>query len=47
VQQPGDRAHELLGPFVTGTRVGSADHAMVRVVVEQAESDLVQRGLDR
>jgi hypothetical protein len=47
VQQPADRAHQLVDLFgrVAG-RAALALHAVTGVVVEQAEGDLVKRGLN-
>ena len=39
-----DRGHHLFGPLVRSSACG-ADHAVVRVPVEQPERDLVERGL--
>src|SRR4029450_2219593 len=41
-----DSAHNLLGAPLPRTLTGAADHAMTRVVVEEPEGDLVERGLD-
>ena len=43
-EQPADRGHHLFGALVLLLGLG-ADHARVRVAVEQAERDLVERGL--
>ena len=43
-EEPADGGHHLLGPLVLLVGLG-ADHARVRVAVEQAERDLVERGL--
>src|SRR5512132_2023839 len=44
--EPADGAHQLLGALLHRTLTGAADHAMTRVVVEEPEGDLVERGLD-
>src|SRR5262245_28846989 len=45
-KQPADRPHQLLRSLLLLRRL-SADHAVIRVVLEQLEGDLVQGGLDR
>jgi hypothetical protein len=48
VQQSADGAHQLVDLFLgVARRAALALHAMTCVIVEQAEGDLVKRGLNR
>src|SRR5688572_12947878 len=46
-QQASDGGHHLLRQLLLAARAGAADDAMLDVVVEQPERDLVERRLDR
>jgi hypothetical protein len=44
--EPADRPHQLVGELFRRSFAVPLDDAVARVLVEQAECDLVQRGLD-